>query len=94
MIQALKIVFSHHGIPDSLVSDNGPANASEKVWEFASKWEFKHITTSPHYQQANGKAESTVKMCNEDIQNSLKEVTVSKIGGGAHRLYCQSQPKF
>ena len=30
VIQALKIVFSCHGIPDSLVSDNGPAYASEE----------------------------------------------------------------
>ena len=61
VIQALKMIFGRHGIPESLVSDNGPAYASEEFHEFAAKWEFQHITTSSHYPQANGKAESTVK---------------------------------
>ena len=74
VIQALKTVFSRHGIPDSLVSDNGPAYASEQFWEFASQWEFKHITTSPHYPQANGKAESAVKICKTLLKKSVSEI--------------------
>ena len=50
-------------IPDSLVSDNGPAFASNEFKKFESQWEFQHITTCPHYPQSNGKAESAVKIC-------------------------------
>jgi len=63
VIQALKVTFGRHGIPDSVVSDNGPAFASDEFKKFAIQWEFQHITTSPHYPQANGKAESAVKIC-------------------------------
>ena len=30
VIQALKVAFGRHGIPDSVVSDNGPAFASDE----------------------------------------------------------------
>ena len=63
VIQALKMIFGRHGIPDSVISDNGPAYASEEFKRFAEQWEFQHITTSPHYPQSNGKAESAVKVC-------------------------------
>ena len=63
VIQALKMTFGCHGIPESLVSDNGPAYASDEFHKFAVQWEFQHITTSPHYPQSNGKAESAVKTC-------------------------------
>ena len=63
LIQALKVTFGHHGIPDSVISDNGSAFASDEFKKFAKQWEFHHITTSPHYPQANGKAESAVKIC-------------------------------
>lgn len=57
------MTFGRHGIPGSLVSDNGPAYASDEFRKFATQWEFQHITTSPHYAQSNGKAESAVKIC-------------------------------
>ena len=74
VIQALKMIFGCHGIPESLVSDNGPAYVSQEFQEFASKWEFQYITTSPHYCQANVKAESEVKTC----KTLLKKVQLAK----------------
>ena len=81
VIQALKVTFARHGIPECVVSDNGPAFASAEFKQFAEQWEFQHITTSPHYPQSNGKAESAVKICktllkkaklaNSDIQLAL-----------------------
>ena len=61
VIQVLKTIFGRHGIPDTVVSDNGPAYASEEFKKFADDWESSHVTTSPHYPQSNGKAESAVK---------------------------------
>ena len=68
MIKALQATFAPHGIPDTVVSDNGPTYASEEFSKFAATWEFNHVTTSPHYPQSNGKAESVVKR-----QNSAEE---------------------
>jgi len=63
VIQSLNVIFARHGIPDVVVSDNGPQYSSDKFRKFASAWEFKHTTTSPHYPQSNSKAESAVKIC-------------------------------
>ena len=74
VIKALQAIFSRHGIPDTVVSDNGPAYASEEFSNFAATWEFHHVTTSPHYPQSNGKAESAVKIC----KNLLKKAKLAK----------------
>ena len=63
VIQALKATFGCHGMPDCVISNNGLAYASEQFKRFAEQWEFQHVTTSPHYPQSNGKAESAVKTC-------------------------------
>ena len=61
VIQALKEQFSRHGIPDTVVSDNGSQYSSQEFHEFSLSWEFNHVTSSPHYSKSNGKAESAVK---------------------------------
>ena len=61
VISVLKSVFSRHGIPEVLVSDNGPQYASQVFEQFALAYGFKHTTSSPYYPQGNGLAERTVK---------------------------------
>ena len=40
-----------------VVSDNGPLYLSEAYTNFASQYEFEHISSSPLYTQVNGEAE-------------------------------------
>ena len=61
VISSLKTIFSRHGVPQVLMSDNGPQFDSSEIKEFAATYAFKHITSSPHYPQSNGLAERTVK---------------------------------
>ena len=61
VIQVLKEKFSRHGIPDTVVSDNGPQFSSQEFHEFPLTWEFNHVTSSPHHPKSNDKAESSVK---------------------------------
>ena len=49
------------GLPDVLVTDNGPQFASAEFAVFVRKKGITHLTSSPHYAQSNGKSENAVK---------------------------------
>ena len=62
VISKLKSQFARYGIPDQVVSDNGPQFASSGFAAFARKWCFVHTPTSLYNNKANGKVEADVKM--------------------------------
>ena len=49
VISHLKSIFARHGIPEIVVSDNGPEYSSVKFKNFAAEWEFDHNRSSPNY---------------------------------------------
>ena len=57
VINKLKSIFAIHGIPDNVISDNGPQFASTEFRKFVQEWGFVHTTSSPRYPQSNGAAE-------------------------------------
>jgi len=61
IIKCLKKHWARYGLPERVYSDGGPPYNSWEFKEFARKYEFKHITSSPTFSQSNGKAESAVK---------------------------------
>jgi transposase InsO family protein len=61
-IRKTKGVFARYGIPEKVVSDNGPQYSSAEYSNFARAWGFKHETSSPTYAQSNGLAEKYVQI--------------------------------
>lgn len=57
----LKNIFARFGIPELLVTDNGPQFVSDRFHKFAKVWGFKHTTSSPHFPQSNGESERAVQ---------------------------------
>ena len=61
VIEKLKSHMARHGIPDKIVSNNGPQFSSQEFKKFKDLYEFDHVTSSPTYPQLNGRVENAVK---------------------------------
>ena len=60
VINHMKSIFAQHGILEVLISDNGPQYTSQAFKDFATDYEFCHVTSSPYFPQGNGEAERPV----------------------------------
>ena len=54
-------IFSEHGVPTKLVTDNGPQLTSEAFRKFAQDWCLDHITSSPRHTKSNGFVERQIR---------------------------------
>ena len=61
IVNNLKSMFARHGIPEIVVTDNGPQYSSQTFSAFADAHGFTHRTSSPRYPQSNGVSERAVK---------------------------------
>ena len=73
VIQHTKSIFARYGIPEVVISDNGPQYASQEYEEFANTWGFCCNTSSPAYPQSNGLADRTV----QTVKNLLEKAKAS-----------------
>ena len=69
VIKHTKSLFARHGIPEVVISDNGPQYSSKVYANFAKEYHFKHVTSSPYHPQSNGEAERAV----DTIKSLLKK---------------------
>ena len=68
VVLLLKEIFSEHGIPKVLHSDNGPQYASAQFANFCISWGITHKISSLHYPQSNGFAEACIKSVKHTLQ--------------------------
>ena len=61
IIRKLKLHFAQHGIPDTLMSNNGPQFVSAEFRHFSQNLGFDHVTSGPGYPQSNGNVENAIK---------------------------------
>lgn len=70
VIVKLKAIFSRHGVPNTLITDNGPQFAAAEFADFAKDYNFHHVTSSLHYSQSNGEAERAVRTVKSLLQKN------------------------
>lgn len=73
VIRKMKMHFACYGIPDVVMSDNGPQFASEEYKRFSKMWKFELITSSPHHPRSNGKAENAVRATKRLMMKAKKD---------------------
>lgn len=72
-ISALSAIFAIEGIPNTIVSDNGPQLTSEKFKEFCNTHGIKHVTTTPFHPASNGLAERFVRTFKTSVKKNLDD---------------------
>jgi len=75
VIDKLKRHFSTHGIPATLLTDNAMQFKSHEFAQFASEWQFSHVTSSPNYPQSNGLAERAVRSAKHLLEKCRRDQT-------------------
>ncbi len=75
VIAKLKINFSVHGIPHTLMTDNATQFVCKDFADFAHTWDFKHVHSSAHYRQSNGLAERAVRSAKHLLEKCYREHT-------------------
>eukprot|EP00079_Xenopus_tropicalis_P035743 XP_017949514.1 PREDICTED: uncharacterized protein K02A2.6-like [Xenopus tropicalis] len=70
-IDILRTLFARTGIPEQIVSDNGPQFISEEFQLFMKRNGIKHTTSNPYHPATNGLAERFV----QTMKQSLRSMT-------------------
>ena len=71
-IQTLRTLFAQFGIPESIVSDNGPQFVSAEFEQFCKRNGIKHIRVAPYHPSSNGLAERAVRIFKEGLKKQTQ----------------------
>ena len=69
-IKVLREIFSRHGLPEQIVSDNGPQFISAEFSEFCKVNGIKHFRVAPYHPASNGLAERMVQTLKQSMRRS------------------------
>ena len=66
-IEKLRTLFANHGLPNKIVTDNGPSFTSEEFKFFMEKNGIKHVTSAAYHPSSNGLAERAVQTVKQGL---------------------------
>ena len=72
-IEELRKLFATHGLPEQLVSDNGPQFIADEFRAFMRNKGIKHINSAPYHPATNGMAECFVQTFKQALHAALTE---------------------
>ena len=67
-VEKLRHTFSTHGIPEVMVSDNGPCFISEEFQTFMRRNGIRHVTSAPYHKWFGGEVRANVQTCDEEME--------------------------
>lgn len=71
-IQRLRTVFANFGVPESIVTDNGPQFTAAEFQEFCKSNGIRHILIAPYHPASNGLAERGVRTFKESYHKQTE----------------------
>ena len=69
-LDVLREWFASHGIPEHLVTDNGPQFVSDEFETFTKRNGIKHVRSAPYHPASNGLAERFIQSLKQSLQAS------------------------
>ena len=78
-LNVLRDIFSRQGLPEMLVSDNGPQFCSQEFEDYCVKNGILHMTSAVHKPASNGQAERVVQI----LKSALKQASLTKTNADA-----------
>ncbi|XP_064464822.1 uncharacterized protein K02A2.6-like [Ornithodoros turicata] len=69
-MDAMKDIFVQHGLPQVLVTDNGPPFTSQQFTTFLAELGVHHVRTPPYHTKSNGQAENLSQNINCHVQKN------------------------
>ena len=78
-IEKLRATFATHGLPETMVTDNGSVFTSTEFKEFCSGNGIHHITSSPYHPASNGLAERAVQTFKTVMKKSTSGSLESRV---------------
>ena len=73
VINKLKSIFSRHGIPSKLITDNGRQFISSEFKSFTDYYNINHSTSSPTFARSNGIAEKGVGIVKKLLKKAAEK---------------------
>lgn len=70
IIQKTQAHFARYGRPSEMHTDSDPRYLADEFQKFLKSWLVRHVTSSPHNHQSNGKSESAVKIAKKLIKKT------------------------
>ena len=76
VVRVLRNLFSTHGLPDVIVSDNGTAFTSVEFETYMKRNGIRHVRCAPYHPSSNGLAEKAVQTFKEAMKKTKGDIDV------------------
>ena len=78
-IEQFRSLFSVHGLPEVLVTDNGTVFTSSEFEDFMKRNGIRHVKSAPYHPASNGQAERAVQTFKENMKKQSKDSLNTRI---------------